>query len=63
MGSMVLAKWSNKKATTKYPAVVRSIASKKKVNIEFYDGIEIQTDMTSVQSLHPDLQSRVDIVA
>ena len=57
VGTVVLARWSS----TKYPAKVKEILPKKRLLIQFYDGVETQTDMLAVQKLEPALQKEVCI--
>ena len=42
-----------------YPAIIKDMSSKYKINVQFYDGLETEVDMSSVQKLHPDLQKEV----
>lgn len=57
MDSVVLAKWRN--ATRKYPAIVKNIKSKSLIDIEFYDGVELETRTSAIQKLPADLQDEV----
>lgn len=55
----MLAKWSNKAKSNKYPAMVKSIYSKKRISLQFYDGVEKLVDLQSIQRLDPSLQKEV----
>lgn len=57
-GSVVLAKWAVANAR-KYPAIVKSVKPKSMLTIEFYDGVESDVHLSTVQRLTTELQSEV----
>lgn len=59
VGTVVLARWMSNAKATKFPAVLKSILPKKRVGIEFYDGVETETEQSAVQTLEPELQKEV----
>lgn len=61
INDVVLSQWQKSRNAAKYPAIVKSIISKTTINVEFYDGVVVVTDLSNVTLLDAELQKEVKL--